>query len=54
MSKIMPLKALGGKEGVGSPDAVINAIHYAERNGASICNLSMGTTGYSEELAQDN
>lgn len=50
--KIMPLKALGGKEGVGSPSAVINAIHYAEQNGASICNLSMGTTGYSEELAQ--
>nr|WP_314461648.1 S8 family peptidase [uncultured Clostridium sp.] len=50
--KIMPLKALGGKEGVGSPAAVIKAIHYAEQKGASICNLSMGTTGYSEELAQ--
>ena len=50
--KIMPLKALGGKEGVGSPDAVIKAIKYAEEKGASICNLSMGTTGYSEELAQ--
>ena len=37
---------------MGSPSAVINAIHYAEQNGASICNLSMGTTGYSEELAQ--
>lgn len=50
--KIMPLKALGGEEGVGSPDAVIKAIKYAEEKGASICNLSMGTTGYSEELAQ--
>lgn len=50
--KIMPLKALGGQEGVGSPDAVIQAIHYAEANGASICNLSMGTSSYSEELAQ--
>lgn len=50
--KIMPLKALGGKEGVGSPDAVIKAVKYAEEKGASICNLSMGTTGYSEELAQ--
>ena len=50
--KIMSLKALGGKEGVGSPAAVIKAIHYAEEKGASICNLSMGTTGYSEELAQ--
>jgi subtilisin family serine protease len=50
--KVMPLKALGGKDGVGSPDAVIKAIKYAEEKGASICNLSMGTTGYSEELAQ--
>jgi len=50
--KIMPVKALGGEEGTGSPEDVIKAIHYAEANGASICNLSMGTTGYSEELAQ--
>ncbi|WP_394524937.1 S8 family peptidase [Lacrimispora sp. JR3] len=50
--KIMPLKALGGKEGIGTPDAVIQAIRYAEANGASICNLSMGTSSYSEELAQ--
>lgn len=50
--KIMPLKALGGMDGVGSPDAVIQAIKYAEANGASICNLSMGTSSYNEELAQ--
>jgi len=50
--KIMPLKALGGEKGVGSPETVIQAIHYAEAHGASICNLSMGTTAYSEELAQ--
>lgn len=50
--KIMPIKALGGKEGTGTPEAVINAIRYAEANGASICNLSMGTSAYSEELAQ--
>ncbi|WP_077609811.1 S8 family peptidase [Clostridium sp. Marseille-P2415] len=50
--KIMPLKALGGEDGVGSPEAVIKAIKYAEANGASICNLSMGTSSYSEELAQ--
>ena len=49
--KIMPLKALGGEDGLGSPEAVIQAIHYAEAHGASICNLSMGTTAYSEELA---
>lgn len=50
--KIMSLKALGGEEGQGTPDAVIQAIRYAEANGASICNLSMGTSAYNEELAQ--
>uniref|UniRef100_UPI000B078826 hypothetical protein n=1 Tax=Clostridium sp. NkU-1 TaxID=1095009 RepID=UPI000B078826 len=30
---------------------MIQAIHYAEAHGALICNLSMGTTAYSEELA---
>ncbi|MEY8355601.1 S8 family peptidase [Lachnospiraceae bacterium 54-53] len=50
--KIMSLKALGGADGVGSPEAVIQAIKYAEANGASICNLSMGTSSYSEALAQ--
>ncbi|WP_164473136.1 S8 family peptidase [Clostridium sp. E02] len=49
--KIMPIKALGGSEGIGSPSKVIEAIRYAEANGASICNLSMGTTAYSKELA---
>ena len=44
--------ARGGEDGLGSPEAVIQAIHYAEAHGASICNLSMGTTAYSEELAQ--
>lgn len=44
--KIMSLKALGSKEGVGEEAAVIEAIRYAEANGASICNLSFGTTQY--------
>lgn len=50
--KIMSLKALGSIYGIGSPESVIEAIRYAEANGASICNLSMGTTAYSEELAK--
>lgn len=50
--KIMSIKALGGKDGTGSPDSVIQAIQYAEANGASICNLSMGTSSYNEALAQ--
>ena len=38
--KIMVLKALGGSDGKGSPESVIEAIKYAEANGADICNLS--------------
>lgn len=44
--KIMSLKALGSAEGVGEEAAVVEAIRYAEANGASICNLSFGTTQY--------
>lgn len=50
--KIMSLKSLGGPLGIGSPEAVIRAIHYAEEKGASICNLSLGTLVYNEELAE--
>lgn len=50
--KVMIIKALGTKSGIGSPDNVVKAIRYAEDNGASICNLSFGTTKYSEELYQ--
>ncbi len=50
--KIMVLKALGGPMGIGSPESIIKAIRYAEANGASICNLSLGTTRYYENLDQ--
>lgn len=50
--KLMSLKALGGPLGIGSSDSVIRAIQYAEANGASICNLSLGTSAYSDELAE--
>jgi subtilisin family serine protease len=42
--KIMIVKALGGKDGSGSTESIIKAIQYAEDNGASICNLSLGTS----------
>lgn len=42
--KIMSLKALGGSDGSGSTASVIQAIQYAEANGASICNLSLGSS----------
>lgn len=48
--KIMSLKALGTRYGVGEEKAIIEAIRYAEANGASICNLSFGTTEYYPEL----
>ena len=41
--KVMVLKALGGNSGLGSSLSVIQAIRYAEANGATICNLSLGT-----------
>ena len=48
--KLMVLKALGTEFGVGEEEDVINAIRYAEANGAEICNLSFGTTHYYPEL----
>ena len=50
--KLMCLKALGGPLGVGSPGSIVQAIQYAEAHGASICNLSLGTAAFSEELDQ--
>ena len=49
--KLMILKALGGN-GAGSEESVIEAIRYAEANGADICNLSLGTTKYMPKLEQ--
>ena len=48
--KIMVLKALGGEEGKGSPENVMQAIRYAEANGAQICNLSFGSGQTSPEF----
>ena len=42
--KVMSVKALGGNNGSGSTASVISAIKYAEKNGAEICNLSLGTS----------
>lgn len=50
--KVMPVKVLGTDYGLGEEDAVIQAIEYAEANGASICNLSFGTTTYYPHLEQ--
>ena len=42
--KIMSLKVLGGSDGSGSTASIIQAIQYAQANGASICNLSLGSS----------
>ena len=39
----MMLKALGGENGEGTTLSLALAIKYAEANGATICNLSLGT-----------
>lgn len=50
--KLMPLGVLGTEDGLGAEDAIIRAIQYAEANGASICNLSLGTDEYYPNLEQ--
>lgn len=41
--RLMDLKVLDGPQGLGDSYDVIKAIRYAEKNGADICNLSMGS-----------
>ena len=49
--KLMILKALGSNGG-GTEQSIIEAIRYAEANGADICNLSLGGTDVFPELEQ--
>lgn len=48
--KIMSLKIHGGSSNSGSVSNAIKAIRYAEAMGADICNISWGTTKYSQAL----
>lgn len=41
--KVMILKTVNGNQGTGQYESVLKAIEYAQANGASICNLSLGT-----------
>lgn len=47
--KIMTLKVLG-ENGQGYMSSVVEAINYAKRNGANICNISLGAYTYEETL----
>ncbi len=48
--RILPLKIHGGATASGSVADAIKAIKYADAAGADICNMSWGTTLYSEAL----
>lgn len=48
--QILPLKIHGGPKGSGSVSNAIKAVKYATAVGADICNMSWGTTTYSEAL----
>jgi len=48
--KIMVLKINGGVDGSGYIESAIEAVKYATLMGADICNMSWGTSEYSEEL----
>ena len=48
--QIMSLKIHGGTSSSGSVSSAIKAIQYAEAMGADMCNLSWGTTNYSQAL----
>lgn len=50
--KLMVLKVLGGGMGSGNTLDVVRAIRYAEANGATICNLSLGGSVYDPALYQ--
>ncbi len=48
--KIMSLKVNGGTNGSGNMDNAVQAINYAEKMGADICNISWGALGYTQQL----
>ncbi len=48
--RILPLKIHGGEKNTGSVADAVKAIKYAQVAGADICNMSWGTTVYSETL----
>lgn len=48
--EVMSIKVLGGKNRTGTTKHLIKAIKYAEHMGASICNISLGTTYHDKAL----
>lgn len=50
--KIMVLKALGGADESGFTYSIVNAIEYAEKMGATICNFSFGTENTDKNMEE--
>lgn len=50
--KLMVLKINGGAEGTGNLSSAVEAVKYATRMGADICNLSWGTYQYTAALKE--
>lgn len=50
--KLMSVKVMGMKKPNGAISDLVKAIQYAQDNGATICNMSMGTGYYSRSLYQ--
>lgn len=48
--KIMPVKCMGGKSGTGSLSQILQAVSYAEENGADIVNMSFGFEGNPDSM----
>jgi subtilisin family serine protease len=48
----MSLKINGGPKGTGNLASAVEAVKYATRMGADICNLSWGTSSYTASLEQ--
>lgn len=46
------LEVLGGSDGGGTTASIIEAIRYAQANGAAICNLSLGSSFNDRALYQ--
>lgn len=50
--RLMPLKVVGGPSQTGSVEDLIKGIQYAEQNGATVCNISLGFERWNEEVCQ--
>lgn len=48
--RLMPVKTVGGSGQTGTVENLIKGIRYAEQNGASVCNISLGFEKWNEKV----